>query len=73
MEGEVGPNMTTTTPEMDARRFLDEAAKIMGKHGEAPKLKGKRYELAVQSIARTFETLDSARLRRQEEQQLAVE
>jgi hypothetical protein len=45
----------------DARRFLDEAAKIMVKHGEAPMLKGKRYESAVRSIARTFETLDTAR------------
>ena len=53
--------MAMTKAETDARRLLEEAAKIMGKHGEAPKLKGKRYEMAVQSIARTFETVESAR------------
>jgi hypothetical protein len=49
----------TEDSEMYARRYLEEAARIM--HNEAAMLSGPRYESAVQSVARTFETLRSAR------------
>ncbi|HEY5380827.1 MAG TPA: hypothetical protein VIJ65_01115 [Acidobacteriaceae bacterium] len=41
--------------------YLKEQAEIMRKYGETPKLSGKRYEHALQSITRTLETLESAR------------
>lgn len=58
------PRKRAATPseaELYARRYLEDAARIMRTSDEAPMLSGKRYESAVRSIARTFETVRSAR------------
>ena len=53
--------MATKKSETIAKRYLREQAKIMNKYGESPKLSGKRYDSAVQSIARTFETITATK------------
>jgi hypothetical protein len=60
-EAKLGGGMAAKKYEAIAKRYLRDQAKIMTKYGETPKLSGKRYEAAVQSAARTFETIASSK------------
>jgi hypothetical protein len=44
-----------------AEEYLREQAKIMEKHGGAPKLHGQRYRESVTDTQRTIQTLSDAR------------
>jgi|SwirhisoilCB2_FD_contig_31_13080435_length_534_multi_2_in_0_out_0_1 hypothetical protein len=52
--------MSKKEAKQNAAKFLKEQAEIMGKYGEAPKLRGTEYQAALADTANKFHSLCEA-------------